>query len=128
VLEIGRNRERFHAFIRKLFGKDAVEARAKFLARDIPCGSHVIDTHELQAPGLEPPKSLDGQSEPLLRMIGDGQDPARKIALFRPKAQERFCRRTPEFPGECAESSDPSAILAHFDRFRRGEFAHRGRR
>jgi hypothetical protein len=110
VLEIGCNRERFHAFIRKLFGKDAVEAR------EIPRARY-------PARSARPPKALDGQSEPLLRMIGDGQDPAGKIALFRPKAQDKFCRRAPKFPGQRAESSDPSAILAHFDRFRRGKFA-----
>jgi hypothetical protein len=48
-------------------------------------------------------------------MIGDGQNAARKVVVFRPKVEQRFSGSAAHFPGEASERREAAAIFVYLD-------------
>jgi hypothetical protein len=59
-------------------------------------------------------------------MIGDGQDPPRKIELLGPNMKKGLFARAAHFPGHSGEGCDPPAVFPHFDGADGGEFLKAG--
>ena len=72
MFEVGRNRERLHDLVGELLGEDAAEACAKFFTRNIHDGAHNIDADDFKTAWLEMAEALNGKSEALVGMVGDG--------------------------------------------------------
>jgi hypothetical protein len=126
VFKIGRDCERFERFIGKLLGKKSGETVAELLARKFAGAAFKFPANKFEPVGFHAAEALDGQRQPLLGVIGDGQNAAREVELLRPQMKQRFFAVTAHFPGHPCKRGGGSAALADFDNPRGSEFPEAG--
>jgi len=115
VFQIRSDGERFERFIWKLFRKQLLEAVAEFFTRKHACFPLKIRANEFEPLGLGAAEALDGQRQPLLGVIGDGQNAARKVELLRPQMQERLFTAAAYFPGHPRKDRNSAAVFKNFN-------------
>src|ERR1700688_2137677 len=97
------------------------EGIAKRFARKVALGTLEFEADEFEAVWLGAAKALNGESEALVGMVGDGQHSAGQIVILRPKVQKRFLRSPANSPERPGEGRTAAAILANFDSADGGE-------
>src|SRR5580704_14912120 len=98
MFKIGRSGQRLDRFVGKLFRQDMAKTIAKCFAGKVALSALKFQTNKFEAVGLGASESLDSKREPLVRMIGDGENAPRQIVIFRPEMQERLLRGAANFP------------------------------
>jgi hypothetical protein len=122
MLKIGRGGQGFDRFIGELFREKMAEEIAKCFAGEIADGALELDANKFEAVGLGTAKSFHGKREALFGVIGDGEDAAREIVIFRPEMQERLFGDAAHFPGKPGERGDAATIFANLNPACDGEF------
>jgi len=60
-------------------------------------------------------EALDGKRQPLLGMVGNGQNAAREVKLLRPWMKQRLLAFTAHLSGHSGKRGNAAAVLANFD-------------
>jgi hypothetical protein len=98
MFQILRNGERLHDFVRELLTENAAKLFAKGVTSSVAEGTLEIHSHKLETIWFATAKTLHGQYQALLRVIGDGQNPASKVVFGRPKMKRWLLRSAAHFP------------------------------
>ena len=115
MFQIRSDGERFERFIWKLFRKQLLEAVAEFFTRKHACLPLKIRANEFEPFGPGAAEALDSQRQPLLGVIGDGQNAARKVELLRPQMEERLFTAAAYFPGHPRKDRNSPAVFKNFN-------------
>ncbi len=114
VLEILRDADFFEGLVRELFGEDTAQLLAETFAREIAGAGGVFEANDFHALWPRAAEAFDG--ERVLGIVGDGNDAAGNVAVFRPQVKQRLFGVSTNFPGERRRGGDAAAVLADFDR------------
>ena len=101
-------------FVGELLREDAAQLFAIAFAGKVARPGSVFEAHNFHSLGLEAAESLDGQSQPVLGIVGDGDDPAGDVAVFRPQVKQRLFRipRTSQDSGEAEVTRPPFSRIS----------------
>jgi hypothetical protein len=102
------------------------QPRSEFLAGQLMSAPLEFSPNEFQPARLCAAKSFDSQSEPLRRMIRDGQHAPGEVELFGPQMQQRFFAASPHFPRHPRKGGNPAAVLVNVNEAENGEFLQTG--
>ena len=84
MLQIPRNSERFHDFVRELLTENTAKLLAKRATAGVSSRTLKIYAYEFEPVWFAAAKALDGEYQVLLRIVGDGQNSARKVVFGGP--------------------------------------------
>ncbi len=115
VLQVLRHADFFERLVGELFGEDAAQLLAIAFAREVARAGGALEADDFHALWLGAAEALDSEGEAVLGIVGDGDDAAGDVAVFRPQVKQRLFRVSAYFPRQRRHGGDAAAVFADFD-------------
>src|SRR5258708_5723738 len=83
-LQVLRHADFFERLVGELFGEDAAQLLAIAFSGEVARAGGALEADDFHALWLGAAEALDGEGEAVLGIVGDGNDAAGDVAVFRP--------------------------------------------
>ncbi len=92
VLQVLRHADFFERLVGELFGEDAAQLLAIAFSGEVARAGGALEADDFHALWLGTAEALDSEGEAVLGIVGDGDDAAGDVAVFRPQVKQRLFR------------------------------------